>query len=289
MDDAERRAATDDAERRAATHDAHAHGSHRVWHTDDGRLARIYDDTEALSIAAAVLVAGALREAVDAHGTATLCLAGGSTPRALHERLAAAHRDDAPWARTTVLFGDERCVPPDDAASNYRMAHETLLSRVPVPAGRVHRIRGELPPDAAADDYDRTLRRVLGAPDTSGGAADARPASALDAPLFDVMLLGVGEDGHTASLFPGDAALDERARWAMAVTAPAYVAEPRARVTLTPPLLAASRLVLVLVAGAGKRDAVRAALRANATVPAGRVHAMGRTLWMMDEAAAGPE
>jgi 6-phosphogluconolactonase len=256
------------------THSGHA------WRTADGRLVRVYDDTAALSEAAATVVAGVLREAVAARGVATLCLAGGSTPRALHQRLAAAHRDDVPWARTTVVFGDERCVPPEHEASNYGMARDTLLSRVPVPAERVHRIRGELAPAAAADDYDRTLRRALG-----GAPPDARPAAALDAPLLDVTILGVGADGHTASLFPGDPALGERERWAVAVTAPAYVAEPRARVTLTLPLLRASRLVLVLVAGATKRDAVQAALGDEATVPAGLVRAVGRTLWMVDEEA----
>lgn len=250
----------------------------------DGREVAVWSSLDELSTAGAAMVARSLADADAARGRAVLALAGGSTPRALHQRLAAAHRDDAPWPRTTVVFGDDRCVPPTDADSNYRMARETLLEHVPVPPALVHRIAGELPQSEAADAYDALMRRVIGR-----GADDRRPAHLLDAPLLDVTMLGVGEDGHTASLFPGAATLDERARWAIAATAPDGVPGPCDRVTLTLPLLDASRLVLVLVSGAGKRDAVRAALldaSGPSPLPSARVRAMGRTLWLLDRPAA---
>ena len=240
----------------------------------------MYPTADALADGAASVVAGALREAVERRGEARLVLAGGSTPRALHARLAEGVGEEVPWERVVVLFGDERCVPPEHAASNYRMARETLLGRVAVSPARVHRVRGDLPAEDAAADYERTLRVAL-----SADGDDARRGPAGD-PLLDVVLLGVGADGHTASLFPGDRAVEERTRWALPVVAPAYVEEPRTRVTLTRPLLESARLLLFLVAGTEKRDAVRHALRGEVTVPAGRVLGAGRTVWMMDAAAA---
>ena len=148
----------------------------------------------------------------------TLALAGGRTPRALYERLADA---DLPWSEMEVGFGDERCVPPSDERSNYRMAREALLSRVPA---RVHRM-GTTPCDGAP--YEAILRRLLG-----------------DSASFDLVLLGLGADGHTASLFPGDPALDERERWVVAVQRP-----DGRRLTLTLPVLSAARTVLFLVEG----------------------------------------
>src|SRR5688500_12813158 len=159
----------------------------------------------------------------------TVALAGGSTPRGLYERLATA---PLPWADIEVFFGDERCVPPDDPASNYRLAHQALLRHVPA---RVYRMRGETC-DAVA--YEAVLRDRLG----------PRPA-------LDLALLGLGEDGHAASLFPGDPALQERERLVARVQRPDF-----ARLTLTLPVLSASRLALFLVTGAAKRDALRSLL-----------------------------
>ncbi|HEX6630999.1 MAG TPA: 6-phosphogluconolactonase [Gemmatimonadaceae bacterium] len=253
----------------------------------DGREVRVYETPADLAAAGAGMVADALRDAVAARGRAALCLAGGSTPRALYVALATARQVEACWPRTSAIFGDERCVPPDDPASNYRMARESLLARVPIPPPRVHRVRGELPPGVAADAYERTLRTAF------GGAQGPNPlaASALRTPLVDVTLLGVGADGHTASLFPGSPALHERTRWAVAVEAPESAAGARERVTLTLPLLAAAPLVVVLAAGADKGPAVRAALEATDgdAPPAGRVRALGgagRTCWLLDAAAA---
>lgn len=221
---------------------------------------------------AAALVAEAARAAVAARGRFVVALAGGSTPKAAYALLA----QDAslPWAATHVWFGDERCVPPDDAHSNYRMAREALLAHVPVPEAQVLRIEGERAPDDAAARYDALL---------AGEAV--RDAGT---PLFDFVLLGVGPDGHTASLFPGTAALDERARWAVAVPAPAAVGPHVPRVTLTFRALESARAVVVLAAGAEKQGAVRAAFGGGGDVPpAGRVRGRARTVWLLDERAAG--
>ena len=174
-----------------------------------------------------------------AAGGGQLVLTGGSTPRGAYER--AAQSPDA-WEDTTVWFGDERCVAPDDERSNYRMADESLLSRVSPRA--VHRMRGELGPDEAADAYERELR-------------EAGP------PRFDLVLLGLGSDGHTASLFPGQESLSERERWALGI--PQAGLEPFVpRVTLTLPALASAERVVFLVTGAGKADAVAAAFGPDA-------------------------
>ena len=186
----------------------------------------------------------------------TLALAGGDTPREMYERLA---REPYDWSQTEVFFGDERCVPPAHADSNYGMAHRALLSHVDAP--RVHRMPGESC-DAAA--YERELRAVFGA-----GVL-----------LFDLILLGMGEDGHTCSLFPGDAALDERERLVVRVERPDLP-----RLTLTYPVLNAARVAMFLIAGAPKRDALRQLL-ADGDVPAARVAAR-ETIVIADEAAAG--
>ena len=184
----------------------------------------------------------------------TVSLAGGSTPRRVYERLAScAH----PWAETEVFFGDERCIPPGHPDSNFRMANETLLSKVPA---RVHRMPGETC-DAAA--YEEELGAVFGAV----------------LPEFDLVLLGLGEDGHTASLFPGDPALEEDARWVANVARPDH-----ARLTLTLPVLSAANLALFLVSGTAKRAALRRLLDGG-DIPAARVQAK-EVIIVADEAAA---
>jgi 6-phosphogluconolactonase len=183
----------------------------------------------------------------------SVALAGGSTPRLLYERLATCPFS---WVDTDIFFGDERCVPPEHEASNFRMANEALLAKVPV---RVHRMPGETC-DAAA--YEDELSKVFGA--------------AL--PRFDLVLLGLGEDGHTASLFPGDPALDVTDRWVVRVERPDH-----ARLTLTLPVLSAATVVMFLVSGESKRASLRELL-AGADIPAGRVKA-DRVLIFADEAA----
>jgi 6-phosphogluconolactonase len=183
----------------------------------------------------------------------SVALAGGSTPRLLYERLATCL---FPWVDTDIFFGDERCVPPEHEASNFRMANEALLAKVPA---RVHRMPSETC-DAAA--YEDELSRVFG--------------TAL--PQFDLVLLGLGEDGHTASLFPGDPALDVTDRLVVRVERPDY-----ARLTLTLPVLSAAKAVMFLVSGASKRAALRNLLSAS-DMPATRVKA-DRVLIFADEAA----
>jgi 6-phosphogluconolactonase len=230
---------------------------------------RILPDADAAARAAAHLAGAFAREAVAARGRFTVALAGGGTPRAAYGALAAEPEGAVPWADTFVFFGDERRVPPEDPASNYRMARETLLARVPVEAARVFRMEGEDPdPDAAARRYENALRREA----PSG---------------LDLVLLGMGEDGHAASLFPETPALDERLRWVLPSQAPPGVS-PAGRLTLTLPALAAARRVIFLVTGAAKREALlRVRRRLRPLPPAARVRAREATLWIVDVAAVG--
>lgn len=236
---------------------------------------RIVQDLEAASRAAAERVVTLAGEAVRERGSFSVALGGGHTPRRLYELLATEHAGSVDWSRTRVFWGDERCVPPDHPESNYRMAREALLDHVPVPADRIHRVRGEAPPDAAAEEYAALLAEHLGV--ERPGVGDR----------LDLVLLGMGTDGHTASLFPGGAGLDA-AVWAVAARAPEGV-EPRDRVTLTLAALNASRHALFLVAGSAKADAVELALNGGPEdrPPAGRVEARKGTDWLLDRAAGG--
>jgi 6-phosphogluconolactonase len=235
----------------------------------------VVPDAEALVRLAAGEVARRAGEAVRARGRFAVALAGGSTPQALHRLLAdpaAPYRQRVDWRRTHVFFGDERCVPPDHPDSNFGAARAALLAHVPVPAGQVHRLRGEDPaPARAAADYERELRAL--------GAAPGQ------VPRLDLVVLGLGEDGHTASLFPGTAALLERERLVLANHVPQLGAW---RLTVTLPLLAAARAALFLVSGARKAGAVAAVLAdAGRELPAGRVRLDDGDLgWLLDGAAA---
>src|SRR5881409_3587977 len=152
----------------------------------------VVPDPDALADAAARLIAEAAADAIEARGRFMWALAGGETPRATYARLALPpFRERVDWRRVWVFFGDERCVPPDHPDSNYRMAHEAMLSKLPIPEPNIHRMRGELPPEQAATEYGQLLKDKFG---------DGGP---------DMVLLGMGDDGHTASLFPGTAALNE--------------------------------------------------------------------------------
>ena len=197
-----------------------------------------------------------------------IALAGGSTPRAAYERAAAAGSD---WSRATIWFGDERCVPPDHEHSNYAMAKEALLDRIDSQP-RVRRIEGELGPDAAADAYERQLREDFGE----------------GLPELDLLLLGLGPDAHTASLFPGDAALDESERLVVGVETPG-MAPLVSRVSLTLPIVNAAREVIFLVSGEDKAEAVARAFSgaADPSAPASLVAPSSGTLILaLDPAAA---
>lgn len=216
-------------------------------------------------------------EAIAGRGRFAVALSGGSTPRAAYALLAAdefAGRVD--WPRVHVFWGDERCVPPDHSDSNYRLARETLLDHVPIPAGNVHRIRGEEEPVAAAAAYERDLRAFF--------AGNSRGA----VPRFDLVLLGLGDDGHTASLFPGTAAIHERTHWVVAHHVDKLGSW---RVTLTPIVINAAAQVTFVVSGAGKAGSlhqVRAGPYQPDALPAQIVQpTAGRLLWLVDATAAG--
>jgi 6-phosphogluconolactonase len=206
----------------------------------------------------------------------SVCLSGGSTPRRLYEQIATpAIASRFPWPRVHWFWGDERFVPQDDPDSNYRMARDALLSRVPIPSGNIHPIPTEGPSaEAAAAAYEATLKEFYGA-----------DVLAPDRPLFDVTLLGIGENGHTASLFPRQPALQEKRRWAVA----AVGADAQPRITLTYPVLDSSRDVAFLATGAGKRDVVARARAGDRALPAALVRPIGRLHWFTDRAAATGE
>jgi 6-phosphogluconolactonase len=233
----------------------------------------VYSTLAEASEAAARDIAAVAGEAAGERDRFAVALAGGETPRTLYQLLAREYQDSLPWERTEVCFGDERCVPPHNPASNFRMVWSTLLAHAPIAEERIHRIPGELGPDPAARAYDARLRQLF--------VDDAT------APTFDVAVMGVGADGHTASLFPGDAALAERRRWAAPALAPPNT-PVRERVTLTLPVLDRTRVVLFLCAGAEKREVVARILSGAAPeLPAAQVRGIERTLWLLDRAAAG--
>jgi 6-phosphogluconolactonase len=224
----------------------------------------VVPDAAALAQEAASRVEEAVRAASPAE-PAAVALSGGSTPRRAYERLAAA---GVPWERAELFFSDERLVPPDDPASNYRMVREALLDPAGVPLERVHRIRGELPPWPAAAEAEAELRAVRPGP----------------WPALDLILLGVGEDGHTASLFPGAFELRERTRVMVPVHRPELPQPWRVSMTLT--TLNAAHAVLVLADGAGKAAVVLRALAGDPKLPAALVRPAGRLTWLVTASAA---
>jgi 6-phosphogluconolactonase len=202
---------------------------------------RRFADLDALSRAAADDFSAIVRAAVAARGTCSVALSGGSTPERLFKLLAQAGRDALPWDHVTVWWGDERTVAPDHPDSNYAMARRSLLDPLAIDAAAVHRMAGERADhDAAARDYERDLIAALGAP-----------------PVFDLVLLGMGPDGHTASLFPGTPALDETARWVVANPVDSPVTHgATVRLTLTAPAINAARHVRFLIGGKDKADSL---------------------------------
>jgi len=235
---------------------------------------------EALAEDAAQRFARAARDAVQSHGAFVVALSGGATPRGLYARLATPpYASTVPWSLAQVLWGDERCVAPDQAASNYRMVREALLDHVPIPAENVHRIRGEDVPALAASAYERTLRTVLRTP--------RGPPREVPGARIDLILLGLGDDGHTASLFPGSADVPDGEPW---VVARYHMAASQWRVTLTPVLINAAAEILFLVSGETKAAIVRRVLEGPwqpQELPAHLIAPTdGRTLWLLDAAAA---
>ncbi len=237
---------------------------------------RIFKDIEALSQAAAVQFVELAGAAIDQRGQFLVALSGGGTPQRLFQLLAAApYRDQVAWAKVHVFWGDERCVPPNDRGSNYGQANQALLKQVPLPAENIHRVKGELEPKAASDDY----AKVLGA-----FAETGHPW-----PRFDLIHLGMGEDGHTASLFPGSDPQAGADSLSMAVMGH-YQGRPAQRITLTLPVINGARQVTFLVAGENKAETLEKVLHGPSLprqFPAQRVQPEnGQLTWLVDEAAA---
>lgn len=232
---------------------------------------RVFPDLDALAEGAAHLFAGTASSVVEREGAFAVALSGGSTPTKLYQRLA--EKPGLPWSDIQVFWGDERCVPPGHQQSNARRAREALLSHVPIAEDDVHPIPAEYGAEEGARRYEAMLRELF-----------------VDAPRFDLILLGLGADGHTASLFPGMDPDPMDPRWVIPATAPPDV-EIRNRVTLTLSVLNRARRVWFLVAGKEKREAVESILGgaapAEAEHPAALVRPPGDLLWLLDATAAG--
>lgn len=241
--------------------------------------AHILQDPQELATEASDLFLWLAEQAVSARGRFTVALSGGSTPKAVYSTLAAA-RTRLDWSKVFFFFGDERCVPPFHQDSNFLMARTSLFDPLNLPDSHIFRMKGEEEPEVASRDYEAIMRRTL-APSSDGW------------PRFDLVLLGLGLDGHTASLFPGTAALEEREKWVVPGLAPAGV---RQRVTVTLSVINHADVVLFLVAGADKAGIVRDVLEPPALgtnqhqgspYPAALVRpSAGRLLWFLDAAAA---
>ena len=234
--------------------------------------ARIFQDEQTIARQAAAAVAAILSEAAARQGRCAIALSGGSTPLALYRELAASHRSTIPWANVHVFWGDERFVPLSHPDNNSNMAGTTLLDHVPCREENIHRIATDSgTPQAAAAQYAETLRTHFGA----------------DTPAFDLLLLGIGGDGHIASLFPHSSALDVTDRTVIATVHPENAS---ARVTLTMPVLLAARVTFVLATGAAKAPAIARALDPDTNIAncpaAGLRHSAGRVTWWLDRGAA---
>jgi 6-phosphogluconolactonase len=237
---------------------------------------RILTTPQELFGAAAEEVVRCANEAVAARGKFTIALSGGSTPKSLYTLLATNARNTLPWDRTFFFWGDERHVPPTDSESNYHMVSEAMLSKIPVPPGNVFRVPAENPDAAAAAEaYEKTLQKFF-------------QVAANEVPRFDLILLGLGPDGHTASLFPGTAALHEKSRLFVAN----WVEKLKAhRLSLTLPVLNAGRTVAFLVSGTDKAGVLQTVLEdakaSGEQYPAKLVQPKdGRLIWFLDRAAA---
>ncbi len=238
----------------------------------------VYPDNDSLVKGAADFITDQAIQAIAARGRFTLALSGGNTPKPVYARLATpAYRDRLDWSKVLIFFGDERCVPPDDPQSNYLMVKTALLDHIPLPPGNIFRIKGEESPEKAAAAYTDALQNTFGGDPVAGAPPEG----------FDLNLLGMGDNGHTASLFPGLAAVTETCRWVM----PLYVEVVGMwRVTMTPVIINASRTVAFLVSGAGKADVLQRVLEGPyqpVVLPSQIIKpASGELHWLLDQPAA---
>jgi 6-phosphogluconolactonase len=234
----------------------------------------ILNDAHEVYVRAAEEIAHIAGESICTHGEFTFCLSGGSTPAATYDLLATRFNLSVDWKEVQFYWGDERCVPPGHPESNFGMANRTMLSKLALRPEQIHRMRGEDPPPQAAADYERELKKCFGLSDG-------------EFPRFDLILLGLGDNRHTASLFPGDLALHETQRMVVAVEVDA---EPRKRLTITPPVINNAQRVMFLVAGQGKAAAVKDIIegpRDPDKFPAQIVDPHdGELIWILDKAAA---
>lgn len=228
----------------------------------------IFDDAGQFASRAAAWIAGLIAAK---GGRFRIALTGGETPRALYRELGARFQGSVDWTSVEFFWGDERFVPPEDPASNYRMARETLLAQIPAREANIHPIPTSGDPDQAARTYEATLKRAY-------GADSLDPAR----PLFDLVLLGLGDDGHICSLLPGSPALEERQRWVV----PVAHGRPEMRITLTYAPIQSSRVTAFLVVGEKKAEAVRAVRAGDAALPGARLQPEGELVWLLDRAAA---
>ncbi len=238
------------------------------------RKVEVLSDSEALSLRAAAIFVSVSRNSIATKKRFAAAISGGSTPRRLYMLLGSdAYRDQVDWQRVHLFWVDERCVPKEDEASNFGTAFDTLLSKVGLPGNNIHRMKGEETPDKAARDYEQEIRRFFGESER---------------PRFDLIILGMGEDGHTASLFPGTKSLEETVRLAI----PVYLEAPKKnRVSLTFPVLNNADQILFLVAGSSKTAVLSEILgdgEKRKLLPAGLINpAHGNITWLIDQEAAG--
>ncbi len=231
------------------------------------RRLETYEDLDALSHAALRTI----RAKAHAGAPCSICLSGGSTPERLFSLLGGAEGRSLPWSAIRLFWADERFAPEDDPANNFRAARRLFVDRVPIPQANLHPVNTSLDtPEAAADDYEAILRECFGP---------------VQGKTFDLALLGIGEDGHTASLFPGYVPAQDR--WAVAVKGPAY-RPPRERITLTPAVLNRAETVVFMVAGAAKRETLRRMLDNDPALPASHICGLRDTVILAD-AAASPD
>jgi 6-phosphogluconolactonase len=252
------------------------------------RAIEVVPDADALATRAAEWLVEQLAHAIAKRERAVIALSGGSTPKAVFALLAQQpFRGRVDWTRVHVFWGDERFVHAGDKERNETMARDALLGTLDLPAAHVYAMPADEGPAFAHanDDVDAAFERARSAAALHESALHAfyGQATLSDRPFFDVVMLGLGEDGHTASLFPDSAALDETTHWVAAVRTDAK--PPPVRITMTFPLLASTHAVLFLAAGAGKRGIAERVLGGDTALPAARVQPLGGTLWILDEAA----
>lgn len=238
---------------------------------------RIADNLHEWAQDAAAFIHSVSEQAITSHGQFVIALSGGSTPKTLYQVLATPEwKARFDWSRILFLFGDERCVPPDHPESNFKMVYTALFQPLNIHRDHIYRMKGEYEdPTAAAQEYEETIRSLMKSPSSK-------------VPLVDLVLLGLGDDGHTASLFPGTAALQEQNKMVTVGRAPSGI---KSRLTLTLGVLNHAAMVLFLVTGAGKAEMVRRVIEApseaDRSLPAARISPeSGRLVWMLDQAAA---